>query len=178
MLPYIQNQAAKRQPDLFISAPPGEGLPVRPGKPGFIGIVGEVGQLDFHRHGVSPERPHIVKVVRPLFVGQQTQSARDLRRELPFQIRKGQIGVLHHIMEQGHADAYFIGHLLRQMVGMEDVRLAALVRLPVVGGVGQPHGLVRQGCVDHALSSHSPLWASHHAGNAGSFGDRVGVQRL
>lgn len=24
-------------------------------------------------------------------------------------------------------------------------------------------------------SSHSPLWASHHAGNAGSFGERVGV---
>ena len=24
-------------------------------------------------------------------------------------------------------------------------------------------------------SSHSPLWASHHAGNAGSFGERVGL---
>ena len=137
--------------------------------------MGEVGQLDLHRHGVSPERPHIVKVVRPLFVGQQTQSVRDLFRELPFQIRKGQAGVLHHIVKQGHADAHFIGHLLRQMVGVEDVRLAALVRLPVVGGVGQPQGLVCQGCVDHALSSHSLLWASHQAGNAGSFGESVGL---
>lgn len=78
-------------------------------------------------------------------------------------------------MEQGYADAYLVRHLLRQMVGVEDIRLAALVRLPVVGGVGQPQGLVGQGCVDHALSSHSPLWASHQAGKAGSFGERVGI---
>ena len=35
---------------------------------------------------------------------------------------------------------------------------------------GPPAGA---GLGDHA--SHSPLWASHHAGNAGSFGERVGV---
>lgn len=106
-------------------------------------------------------------------MGQQTQSVRDLFGELPFQIRKGQAGVLHHIVKQGHADAHLVRHLLRQMVGVEDIRLAALVRLPVVGGVGQPQGLVCQGRVDHALSSHSPLWASHQAGKLGSFGERV-----
>ena len=29
--------------------------------------------------------------------------------------------------------------------------------------------------LERPQSSHSPLWASHHAGNAGSFGERVGL---
>ena len=43
------------------------------------------------------------------------------------------------------------------------------------GRIPRGNGPRREPVWGRPQSSHSPLWASHHAGNAGSFGERVGL---
>ena len=82
-------------------------------------------------------------------MGQKPDGIHHSRRKFLLELLDRHIRILHGIVEQRHTGRKLVVHAFRQMDGMKDVGHTALVKLPVVGIVGQNHGLHGQFCIDH-----------------------------
>ena len=77
-------------------------------------------------------------------IDMQADGVDDLLRELPLQVLERHVRVLDHVVQQRHACRDLIGHLLRHVVRVEDVRHPAQVELSLMCFVGYACGLYRQ----------------------------------
>ena len=86
------------------------------------------------------DSPNIIKVIFLGVVGQEGHQVCYFLWKLLLQLFQRNVRVLHYIVEQRGACGGLPFHLLCQVGGVENIRDAAGVFLPVVGLVGNFHG--------------------------------------